>query len=77
MEKSKVAVLQALISETTYKLLDELRGFRHVFRHAYGKELDPIKIRIVLQKALALRKVYKKEFNRFLEQIKTAKSNRS
>jgi len=52
-------VRPALISESTYNLLDELRGFRHVFRHAYGKELDPVKIKIVLQKALALRKVYK------------------
>lgn len=70
-------VRPALISESTYKLLDELRGFRHVFRHAYAKELDPIKIKVVLQKALALRKVYKNEFNRFLDQIKAAKSKKS
>jgi len=65
-----------LISESTYELLDELRGFRHVFSHAYARELDPIKIKIVLQKALALRKVYKKEFNLFLEQIKSAKTRK-
>ncbi len=70
-------VRPALVSESTYRLLDELRGFRHVFRHAYAKELDPVRIKSVLQKALALRKVYKKEFNRFLAQIKPAKPRRS
>jgi hypothetical protein len=70
-------VRPALISESTYKLLDELRGFRHVFRHAYAKELDPVRIKSVLQKALALRKVYEKDCSRFLEQIKIAKPRRS
>jgi len=70
-------VRPALISDSTYKLFDELRGFRHVFRHAYAKELDPDRIKLVLQKALALQKAYKKEFNRFLEQIKAAKPDKS
>jgi hypothetical protein len=69
-------VRPALISEPTYELLDELRGFRHVVRHAYGKELDPAKIELVLQKALALKKVYAKEFRRFLSQLKALKSSR-
>ena len=29
-----------LLSESTYRLLDELRRFRHFFRHAYGVELQ-------------------------------------
>lgn len=61
----------ALISESTYELLNELRGFRHVFRHAYGAELDAEKIKIVLLRASALKKVYKKDLTRFLRQLKT------
>jgi len=60
----------ALISGSTFELLDELRGFRHVFRHAYTIELDAQKVKIVLQKALALKKIYKKDFARFLKQFK-------
>jgi uncharacterized protein YutE (UPF0331/DUF86 family) len=60
----------ALISEPAYELLNELRGFRHVFRHAYGYELEPEKIKIVLKKALALKKIYKKDTAGFLEQLK-------
>jgi len=29
-----------LLSRESYCTLDELRGFRHIFRHAYGYELD-------------------------------------
>lgn len=33
-----------LLSNDSYKMLDELRSFRHTFRHAYAYELDPKKI---------------------------------
>jgi uncharacterized protein YutE (UPF0331/DUF86 family) len=60
----------ALISESSYELLNELRGFRHLFRHAYGIELEPDRIKIVLHKALALQKKYKSEISDFLKQLK-------
>ncbi len=60
----------ALLSEESYTLLDSLRAFRHFFRHAYGVELDPKKIRIVLEDALELRRLYSKELERFLEQLR-------
>ena len=34
----------ALISEMTFRHLDELRGFRHVFRHAYSYGIDDERI---------------------------------
>jgi hypothetical protein len=34
----------ALLSSRSHKILDELRGFRHTFRHAYSYELDPSKV---------------------------------
>ena len=58
------------VSEAAYEFLTELRGFRHVFRHAYGVELETDKIKIVLKKALALKKIYKKDIANFLAQLK-------
>ncbi|MEK6730470.1 MAG: hypothetical protein AABY76_10675 [Planctomycetota bacterium] len=34
-----------LLSRESRLVLDELRGFRHVFRHAYDFELDPEKVK--------------------------------
>ncbi|MDZ7343446.1 MAG: hypothetical protein ONA90_02905 [candidate division KSB1 bacterium] len=60
-----------LLSGPAHELLSELRGFRHLFRHAYGYELEPEKIKLVLKKALALKKIYKKDFASFLRQLTT------
>ena len=61
------------ISETAYEFLNDLRGFRHVFRHAYGVELEAEKIKLVLKKAQALKKIYQKDIVFFLAQLKPAK----
>jgi uncharacterized protein YutE (UPF0331/DUF86 family) len=37
----------AVIDEELYRLLEDFRGFRHVFRHAYSFELDWERERIV------------------------------
>ncbi|MCX8124803.1 MAG: hypothetical protein N3F66_11680 [Spirochaetes bacterium] len=55
-----------LISEETLMLLDNLRSFRHFFRHAYSYELDKRKINIVLEDALKLQKIYKNDITAFL-----------
>lgn len=63
----------SFVSEYAYALLDELRRFRHVFRHAYGFELEADKIKLVLKKTLALKKVYQKDIDDFLAQLKPKK----
>lgn len=40
----------ALIDEELYVLLEDFRGFRHVFRHAYSFELDWERERLVARK---------------------------
>lgn len=45
-----------VIDDKAFDQLDELRRFRHVFRAAYGVELDAERMALVLRKALALRK---------------------
>lgn len=37
-------VRPALLSAQTYRTLDELRRFRHLFRHAYAYQLDPRRV---------------------------------
>ncbi len=55
-----------LLSHESYALLDNLRAFRHFFRHAYGYELDERKVRIVLEDAGKLKDLYEKDLDRFL-----------
>ncbi len=34
-----------LLTRESYRILDELRGFRHVFRYSYSFELDPVRVK--------------------------------
>ena len=45
-------VRPGLLSSAGYKILNELRGFRHVFRHAYSYGLDKERISALLRKVL-------------------------
>jgi len=74
METEIKGMRPALISESAYVALDELRGFRHIFRHAYGVVLDPKRFQFVLRKALALKKIYKKDVANFLKRLKVEKN---
>ena len=55
----------AVIDDEAYDVLDELRRFRHLFRHAYGVDLDPMRLELVLRKALALGDIYAAQMARF------------
>jgi hypothetical protein len=56
----------AVIDAEAYVKLDELRRFRHVFRTAYGMDLDPLRLRVVLQRSLELKPLYQPQIERFL-----------
>ena len=56
----------AALDEETYEKLDELRRFRHLFRTGYGIRLDALRLRLVVQKALELRPLYRQQLGRFL-----------
>lgn len=45
-------VRPSLLSEASYRILNELRGFRHVFRHAYSFGLDDERVSALLRKIL-------------------------
>ena len=56
----------SLLSRETYVLLDDLRSFRHFFRHAYSYELDERKVKLVLDDVERLKEIYRKDIDLFL-----------
>lgn len=54
-----------LISERSYSLLDELRRFRHVFRHAYDYQLEPERVEHLQKKILAQWKLVQADLEAF------------
>ena len=64
-------VRPAAISDRSFELLDSLRGFRHVFRHAYGASLDRRKVDIVLDDARRLHTSLRDEIESFLAAFET------
>ncbi len=59
----------ALLSEESYKLLNDLRGFRHVFRHAYSFGLDTERVLLLFRKVLDSRSSVGGDLKRFEAQI--------
>jgi ribonuclease HepT-like protein len=57
----------AVIDAAAYDKLDEMLRFRHVFRTMYGMDLDPLRLQVVLRKALDLKPLYQEQIGRFLE----------
>lgn len=61
----------ALWSEETFKLLDEMRGFRHIFRHAYGYDLDQEKVITLRNKILSRWSAVEEDIKRFQNFLKS------
>ena len=59
-----------LLSDQTFKLLDELRGFRHVFRHAYARSLNSSRLLELGEIANQVQSLFVDDFKRFKENIK-------
>jgi len=62
-------VRPALFRMETINLLDELRAFRHVFRHAYSYEIDRKKLQLVLESADMLNECYRDDVAGFLKKL--------
>ncbi len=60
----------SLLSKETYKLLDELRVFRHLFRHAYSYELDGERVLKLVEKMDILKDLFKRDFDKFVRKLK-------
>ena len=57
----------AVISQETFLCLNELLGFRHLFRNAYLLRFDPDRLNIVLQQAQRLKSLYRTDLEKFLD----------
>ncbi len=62
-------VRPALISEQSYQFLNELRGFRHVFRHAYSFGLDDERVSFLLHRVLKKKKLLLQDMKNFRKTI--------
>ncbi len=60
-----------VIDDEAYESLDELRRFRHLFRHAYSRRLHADRLNLVLQRALILKSIYKPQLETFLQFLQT------
>ena len=60
----------ALLSEETAHDLDELRRFRHLFRHAYGTDLDAARVDDLVARVAGVRHAFARDFERFLAALR-------
>ncbi|MBO1350300.1 MAG: hypothetical protein EBE86_024305 [Hormoscilla sp. GUM202] len=58
-----------LLSESSYLNLNNMRGFRHFFRHAYGGNIDYDQWAMNLDKARLLRPSLTQDVENFLKQV--------
>ena len=58
-----------LLSLDSYEYLNELRGFRHVFRHAYSYGLDDERIGYLIRKTVSNKEMVLADLSKFREKI--------
>jgi hypothetical protein len=59
-----------ILSSESFLLLNELLGFRHVFRHAYNYNLEPTRFQQLRERVIIGRSVLDKDINRFCNYLK-------
>lgn len=61
----------ALLSRETAQELDELRRFRHLFRHAYATDLDAVKVAELAGRVPDMRSAFARDFALFLSAMQS------
>lgn len=69
-------VRPSLFSEKAFTQLDELRSFRHVFRHAYSYGLDDERVIHLINRILNNKSIPLVEIQRFKEKVTTLIASR-
>ena len=62
----------AVLSVETASRLDELRRFRHLFRHAYAADLDPARVTALAAEVRGIRSAFARDMERFLSALRPA-----
>ena len=65
-------VRPAVLSVETASRLDELRRFRHLFRHAYAADLDPARVTALAAEVPGIRSAFARDIERFLSALRPA-----
>ena len=60
----------AVVDQELYRLLDEFRAFRHIFRHGYSFELDWEKESLVAKKLPKTHSMLKDQIGHFITELK-------
>lgn len=76
MQMDVMPLRPAVIDENACDALDELRRFRHLFRHMYRVKLDPLRLQLVMHKALVLKAIYADQIGKFVEFLKRLNRDR-
>ncbi len=71
MSRDIEGIRPALIGPTAHTALDELRRFRHLFRHLYRDTLEPEGVQKALHQAHTLQTVYQADIERFMKFLDT------
>ena len=66
MQLDLQGIRPALLSAETASGLDELRRFRHLFRHAYTADLDPGRVTDLAARAARVQRDFERDLERFL-----------
>jgi hypothetical protein len=61
-----------LLSIESFGYLNELRGFRHVFRHAYSYGLDDERVAYLIRKTISKKEMVLVDLSKFREKIEGA-----
>jgi hypothetical protein len=60
----------SMVSDALYDKLLPFLGFRHVFRHAYGFELDPVRVRELAAELPPTAALLRADVQRFLREVR-------
>ena len=72
MQLNIPGVRPALLSKSAAADLDELRRFRHLFRHAYSADLDPHKVIRLAARTAPLQRAFTRDLEQFLSRLRPA-----
>ncbi|MGD1950698.1 MAG: hypothetical protein ACFB14_13790 [Leptolyngbyaceae cyanobacterium] len=62
----------AFLSEESFDLLNQLRSFRHMFRHAYGTDIKLRQLEPNIDMALQVSRLISEDIKQFLEDLNTS-----
>lgn len=69
MSQPVEGIRPAFLSADSWEALDQLRGFRHVVRHAYGKDIELTQLQVNIAAAQKLYDLISQDADAFLLQI--------